>query len=392
MLPALASAHPLGNFTVNHYAGIRVARDHADLDVVIDYAEIPTVAISRGLDTNGDGQADPSELLAARSASCAKLASQLELTLNGAHLRLITRAAGLELLPGVAGLHTLRLVCEYRADFAAVATAGAVVGFADNSATDRIGWREIVASGDGFQLSAPSDASDAGLNAAALASGGVSQRLTHYPTDLLTRPLDERSLVAALQPGGPALPSFSAPDATLLGGSTGQVPSPVRGVVPGGVAGDLWGLINLHDLTLPVIVLSLLGAAVLGGGHALTPGHGKTVMAAYLVGSHGTVRQAIVLGVSVTISHTLGVIGLAVVVQVAADVIAPERIYPILAAISGGMVVAIGAWLLYGCVRRWRDQAGDREPSGKRNADQATRTPDPHPHPQPVGARPGCWA
>jgi nickel/cobalt transporter (NicO) family protein len=390
LLPALASAHPLGNFTVNHYAGIRVAADHADLDVVIDYAEIPTVAESRRLDTDGDGQANPSELGAARAASCAKLSSLLELTLNGAYLRLITRAAGLELLPGVAGLHTLRLVCEYRAVFAAPATAGSVVAFADTSSPDRIGWREIVASGDGLRLSAANSAAGTMPNSAELASGGVSQRLTHYPTDLLTRPLDQRSLVAGLQPGGPTLPSFLAPDATPLDGSAGEgARSSASGVVPGGVAGDLWGLINLRDLTLPVILVSLLGAAVLGGGHALTPGHGKTVMAAYLVGSHGTVRQAMVLGISVTISHTLGVIGLALVVQLAADVIAPERIYPVLAAISGGMVVAIGAWLLYGCMRRWRDRAHERRPVGSHEHGHSHSHEHPHSHPHPGPRRPG---
>jgi ABC-type nickel/cobalt efflux system permease component RcnA len=91
----------------------------------------------------------------------------------------------------------------------------------------------------------------------------------------------------------------------------------------------------------------------LGVLHALSPGHGKTVMAAYLVGSRGTTRQAIGLGATVTASHTLGVLALGLVSLSASSVIAPERLYPILGIVSGGIVIAIAGWLLIGAARRW---------------------------------------
>ena len=67
---------------------------------------------------------------------------------------------------------------------------------------------------------------------------------------------------------------------------------------------DVTGLFQAQDLTPPIILLSLLVSAGLGALHALSPGHGKTVMAAYLVGSRGNARQALGLGLTVTVSHT----------------------------------------------------------------------------------------
>jgi nickel/cobalt transporter (NicO) family protein len=98
-------------------------------------------------------------------------------------------------------------------------------------------------------------------------------------------------------------------------------------------------------------------AAGLGALHALSPGHGKTVMAAYLVGSSGTARHAVILGLVVTMSHTMGVLALALVTLLAADTLPPERLYPMLGLSSGAIVIGIGIWLL---VSRWRALAAER--------------------------------
>ena len=94
-----------------------------------------------------------------------------------------------------------------------------------------------------------------------------------------------------------------------------------------------------------------MAAVLLGAGHALTPGHGKTVMGAYLVGSRGTAIHAIALGLSVTVSHTLGIVVLAALILQARDV-APELFNTVAPVVSGLTVVAIGAWLLLGQLRR----------------------------------------
>jgi ABC-type nickel/cobalt efflux system permease component RcnA len=90
------------------------------------------------------------------------------------------------------------------------------------------------------------------------------------------------------------------------------------------------------------IVLALLVAAGLGALHALEPGHGKTLVGGYLVGSRGTPRHALLLGLTVTATHTLGVYLLGLVTLVAAQYVLPERLYPVLGMLSGLLLVAVG--------------------------------------------------
>ncbi|MGH2513437.1 MAG: HupE/UreJ family protein, partial [Candidatus Limnocylindrales bacterium] len=124
--------------------------------------------------------------------------------------------------------------------------------------------------------------------------------------------------------------------------------------VPGGVVGiDIAGLIGTSAITPVVLLGSLLAALLLGAGHALTPGHGKTLMGAYLVGSRGSAVHAVALGLSVTVSHTLGIVVLAAIILQARDV-APELFNTVAPLASGLTVVAIGAWLLIGQARAWR--------------------------------------
>src|SRR5437868_11481855 len=82
--PSTASAHPLGNFTINHYAGIRVEPDRVRLDVVIDEAEIPTFQVTQRLDTDGDGRLSSAEAAGEPLAGCNEVGSALRLTVGGA--------------------------------------------------------------------------------------------------------------------------------------------------------------------------------------------------------------------------------------------------------------------------------------------------------------------
>ena len=116
-------------------------------------------------------------------------------------------------------------------------------------------------------------------------------------------------------------------------------------------SGILASLVAAEELSFPVVIFAIMVALGLGALHAVSPGHGKTIMAAYLVGTRGTARHALFLGFTVTISHTIGVLGLGLVVLYASQVLAPERLYPWLALASGGVIIAIGAWLLVGRVR-----------------------------------------
>ena len=381
LLPAVVAAHPLGNFTINHYAGLRVGANSVLVDVVIDQAEIPTFQESTRIDANGDGRLTAQEIEAERLAACPRLAGDLSLTVAGATLALEPVAAGLSFPLGASGAATMRLVCEYAAAVPSPLAGPTPIRFEDRSNADRIGWREVIVAGDGTKIEST------------LPSTSASERLTRYPADLLAQPLDVRVALLTARPGGPTLAPWSAPDATPLagavaggmaangrpgaaasGGVAGDTPAsgaaapipagpPARGAaaaaapapaaVPGGVAGEIAGLLGASELTPIALVLSFLTAVLLGAGHALTPGHGKTIMAAYLVGTKGTARHALGLGLATAISHTIGVLLLALLIVFAGSALPADRVYPVLTAASGIIVVAIGAWLLATQVTRW---------------------------------------
>ncbi len=375
LLPAVALAHPLGNFTVNHYAGIRVEPDRVVLDVVIDEAEIPTFQARLSIDTNGDGVISDAEAEVERLAACPRLVPDLHLTAGGTRLTLDEFGAGLSFPPGTAGLSTMRLVCEFSAALPAALTAGTRIGFDDASHPGRIGWHEVVVTGSGVTLAL-----------GGLPAKSVSNRLRLYPANLIPHPLAVNNVTFAASPGGAATPYVEPADAlplippaspepstpptaaspapssspgaagvggASLGGPAGPAPGG-SGAVPGGVVGlDIAGLVGASAITPFVLLASLMAAGLLGAGHALTPGHGKTLMGAYLVGSRGSAIHAIALGLSVTVSHTLGIIILAALILQARDV-APELFNTIAPVASGLTVVAIGTWLLLGQARAWR--------------------------------------
>ncbi len=285
-VPVAAAAHPLGNFTVNHYLGVVVRPDAVALDYVVDMAEIPAFQERPAI------QADPAR-------ACRDLAPGLEVRVDERRVALAPTTVRLSFPPGQAGLDTLRLECGYAGELVARTTAP-VLEVEDANHAERIGWREIVARGEGVTLDTT------------LPAESVSARLTAYPQDLLTSPLAVRAGRARV-----ALPSRDALPLTL------PAPDDVLGTLA-----------------------ALLLAVGLGTFHALTPGHGKTVMAAYLVGTRGTRRQALLLALAVAVSHTAGVLALGALTLLGTTVLAPERAYPYLSLVSAALVLALGAWLV----------------------------------------------
>jgi nickel/cobalt transporter (NicO) family protein len=123
-----------------------------------------------------------------------------------------------------------------------------------------------------------------------------------------------------------------------------------------------------------VLLLLLLAAFGWGALHALSPGHGKAMVAAYLIGTRGTARHAVGLGVTVTITHTLGVFALGLVTLLLSQYILPEDLYPWLTLISGLLVVTIGAGVLRARIRwaRARRAVGAAAPGGHGPSAEAT--------------------
>jgi nickel/cobalt exporter len=319
-----AAAHPLGNFTVNQYGGLRLEPGRVLVDYVVDMAEIPAFQTRQEIDADGDGEVAPAEAAAWRQATCPRVAAGLGLRLDGRRLALATAASRLSFPPGAGGLVTLRLECDLAAG-ADAAGGRRTLAFSDRNWADRIGWREITASGDGTTLLA----SDVPATSA-------SARLTSYPRDLLRSPLDQRSATVAFQLGG----GRDGAGAALGGGAGGAVPMGVDRATRA-----FTELVARQRLGVGFGLLAVGLALLLGAVHALGPGHGKTVMAAYLLGMRGTLRQSVLVALTVTVTHTAGVLLLGVALS-ASTVLAPERIYPWLGLASGLLLAGVGLTLL----------------------------------------------
>src|SRR5580704_1294101 len=106
-------------------------------------------------------------------------------------------------------------------------------------------------------------------------------------------------------------------------------------------------LLHQQELTPGMIAVALGVAFVLGAAHALTPGHGKTIVAAYLVGSRGTLKHAVFLGAMVTFTHTVSVFLLGLATLFLFHYVVPQNVIQVLGAVSGLSIVAIGGWMLY---------------------------------------------
>ena len=315
-----ALAHPLGNFTINHYAGLQLSRDAVVLDYVMDMAEIAAFQEIELLDANGNRKPDPAEAAGYHAVRCAALEPSLKLSVNNKALPLSLVFSSVEFPAGVGGLPTMRLTCEFRAPIEDTGSAMAL-SFQNNVSADRLGWREIIVIPDGVTVQGN------------FSSTSLSNRLTKYPEDLLTSPLDQREITLQLTASGLPFTNNSVESANPIGTQLAD-------------RNDAFTrLILLEEITVPTLLLALGISLVWGAMHAMTPGHGKTIVGAYLVGSRGNIKHALYLGLTTTITHTLGVFALGLVTLFAAQYILPETLYPWMSLLSGLLVVAIGVQL-----------------------------------------------
>jgi ABC-type nickel/cobalt efflux system permease component RcnA len=297
-LPIVASAHPLGNFTVNRFSRIEVAGPRIYVRYVLDLAEIPTFQAGR-IDAN---------------AYARRIARGAQLTVNGRRTRLVPVETALAHPAGAGGLKTTRFEVVLRGP---TLTGRSEIEYRDMNYANRIGWKEVLVG------SAPSR----------------SHELRAYPKDLLSSPLSVTTVRTSLVPG-------------TVPGTRPRVTSGAGLQAPDRVADSGFAaLVGRDRLGFWVIVASLGAALFWGMAHALSPGHGKTIVTAYLVGQRGTPRHAALLGLVVTATHTVGVFALGAVTLVLSRFIVPEELYPWLNFVSGVLVVLIGASVLRS---RWR--------------------------------------
>ncbi|MDT0567475.1 nickel transporter [Streptomyces sp. DSM 3412] len=312
-----ASAHPLGNFTVNRYDGLVAAPGQLKILHVEDLAEIPATQAGPAIERQG--------MESWARERCEKAAEGSEVTVDGGAAEVALKSSRAEERPGQAGLKTLRVECRLTAP---LPDRAADVRF--HAAVDSgPGWREVTAQGDRTTL-AGSDVPEE----------SVSKQLTSYPEELLQSPEDTATASLQVRPGGPALAEREndAPGASIL---------------PRGA--DRWtraldDLVSSQDLTFGFGALAFGIALFLGAMHALGPGHGKTLMAATAAArDRARMRDVLPMAASVTVTHTLGVVALGLLV-LAGSAAAPSVITWLgiasgLFVMGAGITLARRAWL-----------------------------------------------
>lgn len=339
----LLTAHPMGNFSVSHYARFEPKAGAVDIVYVLDLAELPTFDLLRqwGLERSSS-----KEQLASKATQQAReWAKHLDIRAGGKAVTPKFLSASYVIADGAGDLPIIRVTSRLRAD-----SAPGTFEYEDHNFPDRAGWKEIVIRpGAGAAIAKASQTSEE-----------HSKGLTDYPQDpTLAPPQDVRAsfewtgaapvVVAEKAEPTPAAPVIApipqpkAPQATAPAAMTAQA-APAGSVVKGDF---LSRMLHQRELTLSMILIALVVAFGLGAAHALTPGHGKTIVAAYLVGSRGTLKHAAYLGAMVTFTHTVSVFLLGLATLFLFQYVMPEKITQGLGVVSGLSIVAIGGWMLW---------------------------------------------
>ncbi|GIF99348.1 nickel/cobalt transporter [Catellatospora citrea] len=357
LLPAPASAHPLGNLSINQSVALTVRPDRVDATTILDVAELPTLQRRSLVDTSGDGVADASELRGHAAATCDAFARDLAVRIDDRPLGWAVDTTSMTLEPGSAGLPTSRITCTLSAP--ARLDRAATLTVHNGHLADHVGWREITAVGIGVDLPGTP-----------VPSRSTTNQLRNYPIDLLGSPLDVRDARLSARPATAAA-SAGEPTDGIAPGTTPDLGAPARPDDPAPLRWAAWAQQQVLDtvgadrLTPLVGLLAVLLALVLGAGHALLPGHGKTVMAVYLAGRAGRPRDAVTVGATVTATHTGGVIALGLLLT-AVSGLTGQTVLGWLGLASGTIVITVGlAMLLTNLRRRPTRATSDQGPDGQ---------------------------
>ena len=382
--PPAGAAHPMGNFSISHYAAIFVDSGYIELNYIVDVAEIPTYQEMQ--DSHITAKRDDPLLAGYLAHKAASLAEGLLVEVNGRPVRLEVVSQDAIFPAGAGGLPTMKLGFIYRASIVVVSPASSyTVHYRDNNFSGRAGWKEIIVNpGAGIALTAST-----------APRRDRSAQLSNYPTDLINSPPQdlEATFSFALPPisntsaanskatrppasGTPAAPEShtgnaanpvdaskppqttpqnAAPSGVIPAAATSTAPVALRANQQATPRSKFTELVSTQNLGSWFLFTAALIAVGLGALHALEPGHGKTIVAAYLVGSRGTPRHAVLLGLIVTAAHTAGVYLLGAVTLYASKYIVPEHLYPWLGVISGLTIAVLACFML---LRAWTGEDG----------------------------------
>ncbi len=314
------AAHPLGNFSVNNFSRIEIGKNQIRIRAVLDMAEIPAFQESQEIDTDKNGTLSNEELNLYLEKITPRYLEGLKLFVDNQPLQIETKAKNISLPIGSGNLPVLRIEWDFVAVIQTKETHR--LKFENTNYKERVGWNEIVIA----------RTTDINVFDSTVFGNSITDELRTYPEDMLSAPINERT--AELSFTSSTIPA----NAKQLQNRNGITTSPVQ-------KDRLAELISVPQITPAIILIGLFIAFGLGAMHAMSPGHGKTVVGAYLVGSKGTAKHAAFLGLTVTITHTLGVFALGIITLFASRFILPERILPFLSFVSGLIVLFIGLTL-----------------------------------------------
>ena len=326
-LASSATAHPLGNFTTNQLVQIGIDRESARINYVLDEAEIPTFQQLQRVGAIDPGEVPPDAVEAIEDEVLAELGAGLTLSADGEPVALSEpTAVAISFPPGQGGLKTTRFEATFTVPLQSETTE---VELVNDAFAGRRGWTAIqVLPGEGTAVDSSVAATD------------PTDGLRAYPQDLLSSPPAERAASFAVADGDG--------EVTAPAGIDGSEVTADR-------SGDGFADTLTSGDTSGVLILFLLAAAFGWGAlHALSPGHGKAMVAGYLVGARGTARDAVILGVTVTVTHTISVFLLGLITLAASQYILPEDLYPWLTISSGLLVIVIGLAVMRSRFLRWR--------------------------------------
>jgi nickel/cobalt transporter (NicO) family protein len=321
----LAAAHPMGNFSVNHYARLEPGERGVAIHYVMDLAEIPTFEMFQQWGPDADPQKKALD-------QAREWAANLEIAVNGKRVPARVVRAQIALAEGAGNMQVARITADLQVD-----AAPGTLTYEDRNYQGRSGWKEIVGPG-GKERSAG---------------------LTAYPQDPMVAPPQElKTVFSWTAPASPVIRTVervhtSAPLPVAApappAGAQAIPTAPATAAAPGQVVkGDyLSRLLHRDEIGWQLTLIGMAVAFGLGAMHAMSPGHGKTIVAAYLVGSRGTFKHAMFLGAMVTFTHTVSVFLLGFVTLFLSKYVLPEKLFPVLGAISGLSIVWVGTMLFF---------------------------------------------
>lgn len=330
----------MGNLSINHYARIEPGAKTVNMTYVLDVAEIPTFELTQTWNTPAGTPKDVLDRKAREQAG--EWLANLVFTVDGKAVRPVLDSTELTIIDGAGNLPVFRIASKLH-----FGVGGGRLEYEDRNFATRAGWREIVVrAGEGAEIRRSSAGSQ-----------DISQALTAYPQDpTKAPPQDTRAWV-----------EWKTAPLVISKTISKITPAPVTEAAP--VARDVrpaeaatMGTVKRNDSISQILRMSnipwtlmlvLIGLAFwFGALHALEPGHGKTMVAAYLVGEKGTARHAVFLGSMVTFTHTVSVFILGLGTMFLSRYIMPDKISKVLGIVSGLSIVWIGGMMLWRRARK----------------------------------------